>query len=181
MTRLLAVLAAILGSFLIAAAGAAEELSETNAHASSSVGADLASSIGSAGIKAPDLAQWLLSCLFVLALIFLLAWSLRRMQVHKGYSKTGVRVVSSAMLGRKERVAVIEAAGREFLVGVAEGRVSLISELTKSKGSESSASIDKKERQGEHKDVNSAAAVPDFGSMLDGVKKESFPDSLENK
>ncbi len=180
MTRLSAVLSAIFGSFYAVAAAAIEESSSANSQTVPSVGADLASNIGSAGIKAPDLAQWLLSCLFVLALIFLLAWFLKRMQLNKGYSRTGVRVVSSAMLGRKERVAVIEAAGREFLVGVAEGRVSLLSELTKSKVESSSESAFHPEHHDNPQDEN-CAAVPDFGSLLDGAKNESVQDCRENK
>ena len=180
MTRLLAVLSAIFGSFHAAAAESLEEVAAANSQTIPAVGADLASNIGSAGIKAPDLAQWLLSCLFVLALIFLLAWFLKRMQLNKGYSRTGVRVVSSAMLGRKERVAVIEAAGREFLVGVAEGRVSLLSELTKAKAASASEIADHSEPHDKPQDVN-CAAVPDFGSLLDGAKNESVRDRQENK
>jgi flagellar protein FliO/FliZ len=67
------------------------------------------------------------SLLLVLAMIFALAWLLRRMQgVRIGGVAQSVRVIGGSSVGAKERVLLIEAGGKTFLVGVAPGAVNLL-------------------------------------------------------
>lgn len=70
-----------------------------------------------------------LSLVAVVAIILGLAWMTRRMQFMRGASGNELRVRSTLAVGLKERVVIIEAAGRQYLLGVAPGQVSLIEAL----------------------------------------------------
>lgn len=59
--------------------------------------------------------------LFVLALIFALAWLARRMPGVAGGSHRALRVVASLSLGPRERVVVVEVGGTQMLLGVGAG------------------------------------------------------------
>ncbi|MFC7300876.1 flagellar biosynthetic protein FliO [Cognatiluteimonas weifangensis] len=59
--------------------------------------------------------------LFVLALIFALAWLARRMPGVAGGSHRALRVVASLSLGPRERVVVVEVGGTQMLLGVGVG------------------------------------------------------------
>jgi flagellar protein FliO/FliZ len=65
----------------------------------------------------------LLSLLFVLGLMFLLAALMKRMQRLGGPALHGMRVISSVAVGPRERVVLLEVGDRQVLVGVAPGRI----------------------------------------------------------
>ncbi|MCO4756759.1 MAG: flagellar biosynthetic protein FliO [Oceanospirillaceae bacterium] len=69
--------------------------------------------------------QLLLGLLFVIALIFLLAWIARR---SLGVTQTGrhMRVITGLPLGAREKVVLVEVGKEQLLLGVAPGRVNLI-------------------------------------------------------
>jgi flagellar protein FliO/FliZ len=73
---------------------------------------------------AAGLTQVTLSLLLVLAAVFLTAWLLRRA---RGLQRTrpgaGLAVVGEVAVGPRERVVLIDVAGKQVLIGVAPGSV----------------------------------------------------------
>ncbi len=87
-----------------------------------SVASTAAAPLSAAG----GVAEMLLSLALVLAVIFALAWLLRRMQSLRGTRAGSLRIHGGLPLGQKERVIWFEAGGQHFLVGVTPGQVSLL-------------------------------------------------------
>lgn len=79
------------------------------------------------------------SLIAVVAMILGLAWMTRRMQGLRGVNDSGLRVRGSLSVGLKERVVIVEAAGQQFLIGVAPGNVRLLQPLGAAVESESLA------------------------------------------
>ena len=77
-----------------------------------------ASSFGAAGLL-----QAGLGLAFVVAMIFGCAWVARRFGLQQTGSGRLLKVVSSAMVGQRERVVVVEIGGQWLVVGVAAGQV----------------------------------------------------------
>lgn len=65
----------------------------------------------------------------VLGLILGLAWLLKRLPGTGFRQVEGMRVVAQLALGTKERAVVVEVGGRQLLLGVTPGSVSLLQEL----------------------------------------------------
>ncbi|MDP9963153.1 flagellar protein FliO/FliZ [Variovorax paradoxus] len=65
----------------------------------------------------------------VLALIFLCAWAARRFGLQRLGGGQSVKVVSSTMVGQRERVVVVEVGGTWLVLGVAAGRVNALHSL----------------------------------------------------
>jgi flagellar protein FliO/FliZ len=76
------------------------------------------SSFGAAGLL-----QAGLGLAFVVAMIFGCAWVARRFGLQQTGSGRLLKVVSSAMVGQRERVVVVEIGGQWLVVGVAAGQV----------------------------------------------------------
>ncbi|MDP3617437.1 MAG: flagellar biosynthetic protein FliO [Rhodoferax sp.] len=62
----------------------------------------------------------------VLALIFLCAWALRRFGLQQIGGNRLLKVVSSVMVGQRERVVVVEVGDAWLVLGVAAGQVSAL-------------------------------------------------------
>lgn len=77
-------------------------------------------------IDAGGLLQITLSLLFVLALIFAIGWLLRRARLAVGHSQGDLRIVDEVSVGARERVITLDTAGVRLVLGVAEGRISLL-------------------------------------------------------
>lgn len=75
-------------------------------------------SFGAAGLLQAGLGLAL-----VLALIFLCAWAARRFGLQQAGSGRLLKVVSSAMVGQRERVVVVEIGNSWLVLGVAAGQV----------------------------------------------------------
>ncbi len=75
-------------------------------------------SLGGAGIV-----QTGLGLVFVLALLFGLAWLAKRFGLQRPLGGGNVRIVGSAAVGQRERVVVVEVAGDWVVLGVAPGQV----------------------------------------------------------
>lgn len=75
----------------------------------------------------------------VLALIFLCAWAARRFGLQQVGGGRLLKVVSSAMVGQRERVVVVEIGGSWLVLGVAAGQVSALHTMPAQKLSESDA------------------------------------------
>jgi flagellar protein FliO/FliZ len=75
----------------------------------------------------------------VIALIFLCAWAARRFGLQTTGSGRLLKVVSSAMVGQRERVVVVEIAGTWLVLGVAAGQVRALHTLPAEKLPEASS------------------------------------------
>ncbi len=78
---------------------------------------------------ASSVVQMVLSLVAVVAVILGLAWMTRRLQGLRAGGNGELRVRATLTVGMKERVVLIEAAGRQFLIGVAPGQVRLLDAL----------------------------------------------------
>lgn len=65
----------------------------------------------------------------VLGVMALVAWLIKRMVPGVGGQHSTVRIVGGVSVGSRERVVVLEIAGRWLVVGVAPGQVSAIANL----------------------------------------------------
>lgn len=74
--------------------------------------------------------KMLLGLIVVLAVMALIAWGLKRVMPSVGGNKQSIiRVVGGVSVGSRERVVVLEVAGRWIVVGVASGQVNGIANL----------------------------------------------------
>lgn len=65
----------------------------------------------------------------VLAVMALVTWVLKRMMPGVGSQQSLIRIVGGVSVGTRERVVVLEVAGRWLVVGVAPGQVNAIANL----------------------------------------------------
>lgn len=65
----------------------------------------------------------------VLAVMALVAWLIKRMLPVAGGQNSSIRIVGGVSVGSRERVVVLEVAGRWLVVGVAPGQVSAIANI----------------------------------------------------
>ncbi|MFZ4478402.1 MAG: flagellar biosynthetic protein FliO [Rhodoferax sp.] len=63
---------------------------------------------------------------FVVGLIFLCAWAVRRLGLQPNGGNRLLKVVSSVMVGQRERVVVVEVGDAWLVLGVAAGQVSAL-------------------------------------------------------
>jgi flagellar protein FliO/FliZ len=88
----------------------------------------------SAGDEVPAALRFFNNALFlaVIAVLGLAVWWLRR-RLQPGASRgSGARVIPVAMLGTRERIAVVEFEGRRILVGVTPQQITMLCELDRS-------------------------------------------------
>ena len=73
-------------------------------------------------IRAPDTLSTLVSLglglLAVIAIIYGCAWLIRRMNGLTGMNNSAIKVVSVMALGSRERIAVVDVAGQQLLLGI---------------------------------------------------------------
>jgi flagellar protein FliO/FliZ len=93
-------------------------------------------------IDASGLLQITLSLALVLAFIFLIGWLLRRVRQVSGVTGVNLRVIDEVMVGARERVVTLETAGVRLVLGVAEGRVSLLHRYSAPPNKESATDAD---------------------------------------
>ncbi|HMA12476.1 MAG TPA: flagellar biosynthetic protein FliO [Steroidobacteraceae bacterium] len=91
---------------------------------------DAAASLPHTGIG--GIGQVTVALLVVLALVFALAFLLKKMRAATGAGPDGIEVLAQASLGAKERAVVIRVDGARLLLGVAQGQVSLLQVLSSS-------------------------------------------------
>lgn len=72
-----------------------------------------------------SLIQLILGLGLVIGLILLLAWLVRRMG-GAGFAGSGMKVIATLPLSARERVVLVEAGGKQLLLGVAPGQVTLL-------------------------------------------------------
>lgn len=70
-----------------------------------------------------------ISLLVVIAAILLLAWLVRRFNLHSGAAGQHLRVVGSVAVGQRERVVLVEVDNTWLVLGVGGGQVTRLHEL----------------------------------------------------
>lgn len=80
---------------------------------------------------AGSLLQVFVGLVFVLGLIFATGWATRRFGIGRGAAGNLLNVVSSASVGTRERVVVVEVGETWLVVGVAPGSVNALATLPK--------------------------------------------------
>lgn len=74
-------------------------------------------------VPAVDMLQWLLGLSFVLGLLFLCVWLLRRYGHFSRLPPGQFRVLAALSLGGRERAVLVQAGARQLVLGVAPGQV----------------------------------------------------------
>ena len=123
-----------------------------------------------------------LSLSAVVGVILALAWMTRRLQGLRANAGSELKVKATLAVGMKERVVLIEAAGRQFLIGVAPGQVRLIESLgaVSDVGSAGSDGRSLGETQGLSSDV--AEKAPGFTRATTGVAgRPSFREAFAHQ
>lgn len=82
-----------------------------------------------AAVGAGGMLQALFGMALVLGLIFLCAWAARRFGLQRFHGGNVVKVVSSASLGQRERVVVVEVDGTWLVLGVTSSQVQTLHTL----------------------------------------------------
>lgn len=81
-------------------------------------------------VRAPDTLSTLVSLglglLAVIAIIYGCAWLVRRMNGLTGMNNSAIKVVSVMALGSRERIAVVDVAGQQLLLGITPGTISTL-------------------------------------------------------
>ena len=81
------------------------------------------------GSSAGSIGQVTVALLLVLAVVFALAFALKKMRSVGGGGVHGIEVLAQASLGAKERAVLIRVEGSRLLLGVASGQVNLLQVL----------------------------------------------------
>lgn len=99
-----------------------------------SAGVDVGAALPTVAASAPvassgGMLQAGLGMLLVLVLIFALAWLARRLGLQRLGGSSVVKVVSSASVGTRERIVVVEVAGTWLVLGVTPSQVNTLHSL----------------------------------------------------
>ncbi len=86
---------------------------------------------GAAGAEGLSLAPMLVALVFVLALIPVSMWLLKRFGGAQPAASAGLRVVAQLPLGPRERIVVVEAGERWLLLGVTAASITRVGTLPK--------------------------------------------------
>ncbi len=78
-----------------------------------------------------DLITTMGSLVFVIGIILLLAWVLKRMRLPTMGNQKGLSIIRQISVGTKERIAIVKVGEEQFLVGITSQSINLISHLDK--------------------------------------------------
>jgi len=78
--------------------------------------------------SSPDFLRMIMSLIIVLAVIFFLAYVVKKLKITPG-SQKHIRTVASLSVGHKERVVIVEVNNQQFMLGVTPNNVNLLHEL----------------------------------------------------
>lgn len=90
-----------------------------------------ASPVSGAGATAgsANIIQWLLSCFFVIGLILLLAWLLKKSRLMPNLAQSQLRVLSVLPLGTREKLLVVKVGDEQLVLGMTPSNISLLCKL----------------------------------------------------
>ena len=88
-----------------------------------------ASSAVAPGVPTGGMLKVLLALAVVVALIYLLAWLLRRSVWRASGHSQVIKLLAATNVGARERVVLLDVAGQQLLLGVAPGRVELLKDF----------------------------------------------------
>ena len=77
-------------------------------------------------VSGSSIVQVVLSLIFVVVLIYAVAWYLRKMQFSAAMPGQRMQVISALSVGARERVVLVQVGEEQVLLGVAPGRVNLL-------------------------------------------------------
>ena len=124
----------VFGSSLVLGEGP-DAVSQAASQAAAQVAApvvDQASSPDTEGeLGMVELVKMLFTFLFVIGLMFALAWWVKRWRPELAPGQTGLRTRAVLSLGGRDRVVVVQAGERQFLLGVSAGRITLLGDYDK--------------------------------------------------
>jgi len=78
--------------------------------------------------SAPDFLRMIISLIIVLAIIFVLAYIVKKLKITPN-SQKHLRTVTSLAVGTKERVVIVEVNNEQFMLGVTSTNVNLLHKL----------------------------------------------------
>ena len=82
-------------------------------------------------VSSGSIVQVILSLLFVLGAIVLVAWILKRINLPQNVAGSALKVVSGVAVGQRERIVLVEVNDTWLVVGVAPGRVTALHTMPK--------------------------------------------------
>ena len=78
------------------------------------------------GSPVTNLSQVFLGLLFVIGLIFAMAWVLKRVSQGSFSGAQYIKLISSMPLGTRERIALIEVGGKQILLGITSAQINTL-------------------------------------------------------
>jgi flagellar protein FliO/FliZ len=82
-------------------------------------------------VSSGNIMQVVLSLLFVLGAIVLVAWILKRINMPQNVAGSGLKVISGVAVGQRERIVLVEVNDTWLVVGVAPGQVTALHTMPK--------------------------------------------------
>lgn len=83
-------------------------------------------------VGAGDFLQMFLGLLLVLAIIFAMAWIIRRMGSFQQMSHGALRILGGVSLGQRERIVLVQVGEQQLLIGLAPGQIRTLHVLEQS-------------------------------------------------
>jgi len=74
-------------------------------------------------VSSSTLSKITLGLVFILLLIFLLAWVMKKMQLTPHSNNQLINIVSAVSVGQRDRIALIQVGEEQFVVGITPGRI----------------------------------------------------------
>lgn len=84
---------------------------------------------GTADPMAVGIGQWLLSCVLVIGLIFLLAYLLKKTKFVSGMKNNNFKIVAIMPIGNKEKLTIVQVGSKKYLLGVTSQQITKLADL----------------------------------------------------
>ncbi|AJQ96315.1 flagellar biosynthetic protein FliO [Gynuella sunshinyii] len=76
-----------------------------------------------------DLSGMAIALIFIIGLIFACAWFVRRISGGVSFNNRQIKIITAVSLGTKEKLILIEAGGKQMLLGVTQHQINLLKEF----------------------------------------------------
>ena len=83
------------------------------------------------GVSAGTLLQTMLGLLLILALLFLAAYGLRRMNSGRGLGGGPLKIIGGLIMGARERIVLLEVGDTWLVIGIAPGQIHTLHHMPK--------------------------------------------------